>query len=155
MGVWGRRAEEGNHRRITSEGLYVSVKLLSLGNRYIDLLTLSELSAPVRASCLFLPCGTPHPLRAKSHLSCRLWQFMNCSTGRCSCPNSLPFFLPAPGGWGWGAHFCIFYILRLKLAKNIAVWAGFYQVAVSAHLRIACLTTWDVAAAPGTLMNGK
>lgn len=68
----------------------------------------------------------------------------------------LPKFTPLlPTCSRGGAHFCIFYILRLKLAKNIAVWAGFYQVAVSAHLRIACLTTWDVAAAPGTLMNGK
>lgn len=62
MGVWGRGAEEGNHRRIMSEGLCVSVKLFSLGNRYIDLLTLSP---SVRASCLCLPCRTPHPLQAK------------------------------------------------------------------------------------------
>lgn len=61
MGVWGRRAEEGNHRRITSIGLYVSAQLLSFGNRYIDLLTLLELSASARASCLSLPCRTPSP----------------------------------------------------------------------------------------------
>lgn len=35
MGVWGRGAEEGNHRRITSEGLCVSVKLFSLSETVI------------------------------------------------------------------------------------------------------------------------
>lgn len=35
MGVWGRGAEEGNHRRITSEGLCVSVKLNSLSETVI------------------------------------------------------------------------------------------------------------------------
>lgn len=66
MGVWGRRAEEGNHRRITSIGLYVSAQLLSFGNCYIDLLTLLELSASARASCLSLPCRTLRPPEAKS-----------------------------------------------------------------------------------------
>lgn len=35
MGGWGRGAEEGNHRRITSEGLCVSVKLFSLSETVI------------------------------------------------------------------------------------------------------------------------
>lgn len=145
MGVWSRGAEEGNHSRITSEGLCVSVKLLSLRNRYIDLLTLS---ASVRASCLGLPCRTPHPLRAKSHLWAGLWQFMNWSTERCSCPDSLPCFLCTAGSHS----FLTFSILSFKLAT---FWLVFHQVAEEAHLRIACLTTWYVAAAPGTLMNGN
>jgi len=35
VGVWGREAEEGNHRRITSEGLCASVKLFSVSETVI------------------------------------------------------------------------------------------------------------------------
>lgn len=58
-GNLGNETEEGNHRRITSEGRYVSVKHLSLWNCSLELLTPSDLSASVGASCLLLPCRTP------------------------------------------------------------------------------------------------
>lgn len=54
----GQETEEGNHRRTTSEGHYVSVQHLSLWNCWIDLLTPSDRSASVGASCLLLPCRT-------------------------------------------------------------------------------------------------
>lgn len=109
VGVWGREAEEGNRSRITSEGLSASVKLLSLGNRYIDLLTLSEPSASVWASCLFPQCRTLHPLWAKSHLSPEPWQFTNYSTERRSCPVSLRCILLTAAGCAF--HFyCIFIV---------------------------------------------
>ena len=83
-------------RKETTGGLWARASVfqlnfsLSLGNRYIDLLTLS---AAVRTSCLRPPCRTTHLLRAKSHFSGSLWPFVNYSTESSSCPDSLPCFL--------------------------------------------------------------
>lgn len=124
MGVWGRGAEEGNHRSITSEGLCVSVKLcslslsLSVGNRYIDplwpLLPQSELPASV--------CHAEHPPPTHTHTPASSQITLLSQTVAVHellhREVFLPRLTPLLPTYRWGPRFSIFSIVSFKLAPS-------------------------------------
>lgn len=111
--AWGFGAEE--LRKETTGGLRARASVFQL-NSSLSRKPLYRLADPLSPSQSFLPLSAmQNPSPAPSQItppSAGPWQFMNYSTERCSCPDSLPCFLPT----SWGPRFL--YILNMQKTGN-------------------------------------